>query len=149
MKVNGYTVIASHEHKNGNVCIVGMRDLRYEQDVREYVYTTLEDRESVTWGSGRYSSNLDETLRFFKRCEPNPHYTTKYFTYIDGVRQYEGDDLQAAINAWTAGTFDANRSVPGGVTVQQFSGDTMVRDGWIFHVHNDGTVYVTRGLREA
>lgn len=72
-------------------------------------------------------------------------------TYVDGFPTAHGDDFEAAATQWCVDSATAGRSVPGGISIQQFNADDiMVRDGWLIHVHNDGTVYVhPRGLAVA
>ena len=68
--------------------------------------------------------------------------STKFHVYVDGaVETFETFERAAA--QWDAVTHKLGRSVPGGIAVQQWSdAGVMVRDGWLVHVHNDGTTYV-------
>lgn len=67
-------------------------------------------------------------------------------TYVQGKSFYTGDSLETAIRVWDSETYNLGKSVAGGVTVQQFSGDVMVRDGWVMHVMEDGTVFLNPSL---
>lgn len=69
--------------------------------------------------------------------------TTRFQVYVDGSHT-EYATFEVAARAWNVSTFD--RPVPGGISVQQFEAGLMVRDGWLVHVHNDGTVYVNPWL---
>lgn len=73
--------------------------------------------------------------------------TRKVFTtYVNGKMVYSGDSQERAIRIWDAATYSLGKSIPGGISVQEFSGDLMVRDGWILHIHNDGTVYLNPSI---
>lgn len=72
---------------------------------------------------------------------------TEYTTYVDGNPVYHGASLSDAARAWDKATVAAGQSVPGGVSVQSWNRhNMMVRDGWIMHVHNDGTVYLSPSI---
>lgn len=65
-------------------------------------------------------------------------------TYVDGKPVYQGPDFDAAAGAWDSETHLSGRSLPGGISIQSFNAEgIMLRDGWLIHVHNDGTVYVS------
>lgn len=65
-------------------------------------------------------------------------------TYVDGKPHYQGDDFAAAAGEWDAVTSTMGRAVPGGISIQSFNAEgIMLRDGWLIHVHNDGTTYVS------
>ena len=79
---------------------------------------------------------------------------TVYRTYVEGQLLYSGDSLEEAIRQWNAATHKLGHSVPGGVSVATYSeesyGPLQLRDGWILHVHEDGTTYLhPRVLQEA
>lgn len=74
---------------------------------------------------------------------------TIYRTWVRGNLVYQGESLETAIRCWDAETYNLARSVAGGISVQQFLDDLMMRDGWILHVHEDGTVYLNPQLTEA
>lgn len=65
---------------------------------------------------------------------------TEYVTTVNGVTAYKGNNLKEAIRAWDHETFTGPHT--GGITVQQWHDDTMVRDGWILHVRDNGVVYL-------
>jgi hypothetical protein len=77
---------------------------------------------------------------------------TVYRTYTEGKLEYTGDNLEAAIRTWDKATHAAGHSVPGGVAVAVYEPTTygllQLRDGWILHVHEDGTVYLNPSLQE-
>lgn len=77
---------------------------------------------------------------------------TTYRTYVEGVLHYEGPNLPIAIRNWDRATFSAGKSVPGGISVATYEersyGLLQLRDGWILHVHEDGTVYLNPNLTE-
>lgn len=76
-------------------------------------------------------------------------YQTVYTVVLDDEgSRYQGLDLEQAIRDWDLATHTAERVTPGGILVQTFDGDTMVRDGWILHVRRDGTVYLHPRLIE-
>lgn len=62
-------------------------------------------------------------------------------TVVNAVYVYEGDSQELAIRAWDQESVH-RADLHGGVMVQEFSGETMVRDGWILHVNEDGHVYL-------
>lgn len=74
-----------------------------------------------------------------------------YRTYTNGTLRYSGPDLEAAIRAWDA---YAVPDVPGGIAVATYQGVPyepgllQLHDGWILHVHNDGSVYLNPSLQE-
>jgi len=72
---------------------------------------------------------------------------TIYRTYVEGTLHYEGDSLEDAARTWDRETYSLGRSVPGGVAVATYSGEVQVRDGWIMHVHDDGTTYLSPTVR--
>lgn len=67
-------------------------------------------------------------------------------TTVDGVVHYTGGSLEEAIRTWDAETFNADRSVPGGVSVETFAGDVKVRDGWVLHVRENGVTFMNPRL---
>jgi len=67
--------------------------------------------------------------------------STVYKTVVNAVYLYEGDSQEAAIRAWDAESVH-RADLVGGVMVQSFAGDVMVRDGWILHVNESGHVYL-------
>ena len=66
---------------------------------------------------------------------------TIYKTVANGEVLYDGESKESAIRAWDAESV-YRAGLHGGVAVQSFSGDTMVRDGWVLHVNADGHVYL-------
>lgn len=80
---------------------------------------------------------------------------TVYRTYVEGALHYSGPDLTEAARAWDAATFSLGRTVPGGIAVASYEGVTyepgllQLRDGWILHVHEDGTVFINPSIKEA
>ncbi len=70
---------------------------------------------------------------------------TTYTTKVNDREVYSGSELEAAIRAWDANTFQDGEAV-GGVAVQSFAGGVMVRDGWILHVRENGVVYLNPGV---
>lgn len=74
---------------------------------------------------------------------------TEYVTWVTGIEQYRGSDLEDAIRAW-----DGNPSVfaggitPGGISVQVWQGGYMVRDGWILHVYDNGQVFLNPNIKD-
>lgn len=71
---------------------------------------------------------------------------TIFRTYVQGKSFYTGESLEEAIRTWDRQTHQLGKSVAGGVTVQTFDGDVMVRDGWVLHVMEDGTAYLNPSL---
>lgn len=68
---------------------------------------------------------------------------TIYRTLVNNVIEYEGENKERAIRTWDAAS--VARVVPkiyGGIEVQTFDGDLMVRDGWLLHVSSSGHVYL-------
>lgn len=63
---------------------------------------------------------------------------TEFVTTVNDTEVYRGDDLEKAIRAWDGATFNADALPIGGITVQQWDGDLMVRDGNILHVVDEG-----------
>jgi len=57
-----------------------------------------------------------------------------------GATLYRGDSLEEAARAWAAQTYN-DPNATGGITIQQWRGELMVRDGWVLHVHN-GVTYL-------
>jgi len=79
---------------------------------------------------------------------PTVH-TTTFTTYADGDSLYKGTSLEDAIRTWDALTFSIGRPVAGGISVQSFDrAGIMVRDGWMLHVREDGTVYLHPRIAE-
>jgi hypothetical protein len=79
--------------------------------------------------------------------------TVVYRTYTEGKLHYSGPDLQEAIRTWDATTFAEGRTVPGGVAVSTYEDlggprQLQLRDGWILHVHEDGTVFLNPSIKE-
>lgn len=72
--------------------------------------------------------------------------TTEYVTWVNSSSTYRGPDLERAIRSWNLHTHIM--CPPGGVSVQVWDDDVMVRDGWILHVHDDGIVYLTPYLSD-
>ena len=82
---------------------------------------------------------------------------TVYRTYTDGALKYTGPDLEEAIRTWDR---EAPAGTAGGVAVAVYevegsdeslpydSGLLQLRDGWILHVLEDGTVYLHPRLSE-
>ncbi len=58
---------------------------------------------------------------------------TVFTTVVNDVNLYVGDDLETAIRAWDAATYQGGENL-GGVQVQSFLDGNMIRDGWILHV---------------
>ena len=77
---------------------------------------------------------------------------TIYRTYTEGKLHYTGPDLESAIRAWDRATYSAGRSVAGGVAVAAYESDAhgmlQTRDGWILHVSEDGTTYLSPRIIE-
>ena len=79
---------------------------------------------------------------------------TVYRVYTEGALLYSGPDLSEAARTWDAATFNLGRTVPGGIAVASYQGVTcepgllQMRDGWILHVHEDGTVYIHPSIKE-
>lgn len=72
---------------------------------------------------------------------------TEFVTRADGEELYRGDDVEEAIRAWDA---DSSKTPgkSGGVSVQSWGPyGTMVRDGWILHVFENGQVYLNPRLK--
>lgn len=67
--------------------------------------------------------------------------STVYKTVVNANYLYEGPDREAAIRAWDAESV-SRADLTGGIMVQGFSGEIMVRDGWLLHVSEDGHVYL-------
>lgn len=75
---------------------------------------------------------------------------TVYRTYVEGRLLYTGDSLEKAIAVWDRETCTMGRVTAGGVSVATYDDLLQVRDGWILHVREDGTVYLhPRVLQEA
>lgn len=72
---------------------------------------------------------------------------TEYVTWTDGSERYRGSSLEAAARAWDAATF-AGKAPAGGVAVQQYRDQVMVRDGWVLHVDEVGRVYLSPNLSD-
>lgn len=72
---------------------------------------------------------------------------TEYVTYTDGTDVYRGANLSEAIRAWDAATYQVAPN-SGGISVQSWQGEVMVRDGWILHLHDNGVVYLNPNLTE-
>lgn len=77
-----------------------------------------------------------------------------YRTYVESELLYSGPDLSEAAREWDAATFNLGKSVPGGVAVSTYQGVSyepgllQMRDGWIVHVHEDGTVFINPRIKE-
>lgn len=69
---------------------------------------------------------------------------TVYKTIVNANYLYEGPDLETAIRLWDSESVHRANLV-GGIMVQSFRNDVMVRDGWILHV-KDGHVYLNPRL---
>ena len=67
--------------------------------------------------------------------------TAVFKTVVNAVYVYEGESQEQAIRAWDAESVHRTE-LHGGVMVQEFAGELMVRDGWILHVSEDGHVYL-------
>lgn len=87
-----------------------------------------------------------------------PETTTVFRTYVEGSLKYSGPSLEKAARTWDRETHRLGGSVPGGVAVATYetrgsdpsrpydSGLLQLRDGWILHVHEDGTVYLNPNI---
>jgi hypothetical protein len=64
----------------------------------------------------------------------------KYFVNINGDRK-PFDRFDEAARFWTGQTFHGPSPV-GGIEVQEFQHGVMVRDGWVVHVHENGSVFI-------
>jgi hypothetical protein len=74
---------------------------------------------------------------------------TQYRTVVEGRTVYLGPSLERTIRTWDHATHDKARTVPGGIKVQtRDAAGVMVRDGWLLHVNEHGTVYLNPNLRE-
>ena len=72
---------------------------------------------------------------------------TALTVYVEGKSFGPYDNWLQAAERWDQETFNLGRSAAGGITIQEFQpnndgGRTMVRDGWLLQVHEDGTTYV-------
>jgi hypothetical protein len=67
--------------------------------------------------------------------------TAVFKTVVNAVYVYEGESQELAIRAWDSESVH-RAGLHGGVMVQEFHGELMVRDGWILHVNEDGHVYL-------
>lgn len=66
---------------------------------------------------------------------------SEYKVNVEGEIIGQTDNAADAVMAWNQLTY--NRTVTkGGIEVQTFNGDVMVRDGWLLHVE-DGRVYLS------
>lgn len=72
---------------------------------------------------------------------------TVYRVYVDDVVVDVFDSLEWAIREWDRSTYNLGRIVPGGIEVQEFEGEVMMRDGWILHIQPNGTVYLNPNLK--
>ena len=72
--------------------------------------------------------------------------TTLYSVVTPEGVQWRGDSLTQAVRIWDGLTCNAGRLVPGGIQVESVAGGLMVRDGWILHVHPDGSVYLSTSV---
>ena len=73
---------------------------------------------------------------------------TEYVTWVTGYEQYRGPDLETAIRAWDGNpTVLAGGITSGGISVQTWQNDIMVRDGWILHVYENGQVFLNPNIR--
>jgi hypothetical protein len=75
--------------------------------------------------------------------------TVEYTVYVEGDAVARTEELSVAVAEWDRRTYNEGRSVPGGISVQEFRDGLMVRDGWIMHVHDDGTVFLSSTIRAA
>lgn len=75
---------------------------------------------------------------------------TEYTVVLNGETLSTEDDLAGAISRWDLESFqhtrDHGRPTSGGITVQSWNGEVMVRDGWILHLHENGHVYLNTNL---
>lgn len=77
---------------------------------------------------------------------------TIYRTYVESKLHYSGESLEEAVRTWDRETYSLGKSVPGGVAVAEYeghpgeSGLLQLRDGWVLHVHEDGTCYLNPRL---
>lgn len=79
-----------------------------------------------------------------RSTDSTPVNKTVYTTIVQGTVVYEGESLSDAARVWDSVTHDAGHVVPGGIGVRVYLSDgTMVREGWIMHVHENGTVYLS------
>ena len=67
--------------------------------------------------------------------------TTLKITVIIGELNYPFDTFEDAARFWDGETFAAPAPF-GGIAVQEFDGEIMVRDGWLLHVGTDRSVYI-------
>lgn len=73
---------------------------------------------------------------------------TIYKTLVNAVYLYEGEDLETAIRIWDSESV-VRAYISGGVMVQSFDDEgTMIRDGWILHVNEDGHVYLNPRVKD-
>lgn len=76
-------------------------------------------------------------------------YTTTYKTIINAVYVYEGESLEDATRAWDAESFKRT-DLHGGIMVLSFTEDgTMIRDGWILHVDEEGHIFLNPSIGKA
>ena len=66
---------------------------------------------------------------------------TVYKTIVNANYLYEGDSQVEAIRVWDSESIH-RAGLVGGIMVQSFDEDVMVRDGWILHVNETGHVYL-------
>lgn len=66
--------------------------------------------------------------------------TTKYMVNIRGELTVF-DKFEDAARSWDAATFQGP-APEGGIQVQVWHDEVMVRDGWVLHVSKTGTVYI-------
>lgn len=77
---------------------------------------------------------------------------TVFRTYVEGRLVYSGPSLEDAARTWDRETHNPSRPMPGGVAVATYEGVgyepglLQVRDGWILHVMEDGTVYLNPNI---
>lgn len=70
---------------------------------------------------------------------------TVYTTTVNDTDFYTGEDLEKAIRVWDMQTHGLDNAT-GGIGVQTFDGDWIIRDGWILHVDN-GRVFLNPNLK--
>lgn len=73
---------------------------------------------------------------------------TTYTTVVRNESVYHGSSLEHAVRAWDGATFNAGATIPGGIAVAAWANGVQVRDGWILHVREDGTVYLNPRVKE-
>lgn len=55
------------------------------------------------------------------------------------------DNYEDAARFWDGETFMGSETFQSGdgIGIQEFHGDTMVRDGWLLHIGSNGSIYIS------